>query len=105
MAGSQVVQLYMSHLEKMPRRPRQELVGFAKVFLEAGEQRDITIDIDPYAMSYWDEVNDRWCVAKGAYAVAAGRSTRDNEGSLVIEIKEERSWSGLEGPKEAIWSV
>ncbi|KAI8692508.1 Beta-glucosidase [Fusarium sp. Ph1] len=66
-AGAEVLQLYVSALDSTVKRPVRELHGFDKVILQPGEKKEVSIDLDKYAMSYWDEKEDAWCLEKGRY--------------------------------------
>jgi beta-glucosidase len=52
--GAEVVQCYVRPLEPRLARPPQELKAFAKVELEPGERRQITLDLDERAFAYYD---------------------------------------------------
>ena len=73
-AGSEVVQLYVA--PKSPRLPRppKELKAFAKVALEPGERRTVTLELEPNAFAYW---NGGWTVDAGEYELLVGRSAGD----------------------------
>lgn len=68
-AGSHVVQVYVSTSAGPVRRPRRELRAFAKLRLEAGESRTVTMDLNRRAFAFWDVERDGWSVAPGEYAV------------------------------------
>lgn len=58
-------------------RPLKELKGFKKVFVEAGETREVQVEMDKkYAISFWDEGRDAWIVEKGEYGVLVGTSSQ-----------------------------
>jgi beta-glucosidase len=97
-AGAIVLQLYILTSESKTRRPIKELHGFEKVFLEPGEERKVSMEIDRYACSFWDEAEEKWCVEKGKYrivvATSGGEGGQSAECDLVIH--ETWWWSGLE---------
>ncbi|KAF9007700.1 hypothetical protein BDZ89DRAFT_1168451 [Hymenopellis radicata] len=69
--GSEVVQVYMS-LPKTSHltHPPLQLRGFAKVRgLEPGKTDKVTVRLDKYAVSYWDDKIECWVVEKGEYEV------------------------------------
>jgi beta-glucosidase len=76
-AGKEVVQLYVSAPTGQAGTPVRELRGFAKVALEPGESRVVTITLDARAFSYWDVESSAWVVAGGIYEVQLGRSAHD----------------------------
>ena len=76
-AGAEVVQVYVRDAEASVARPVRELKGFAKVSLEPGESRQVTITLDQRAFSFWSELLGTWVVEAGEFAVEVGRNSRD----------------------------
>ena len=76
-AGKEVVQLYVRDLESSVARPVRELKAFAKVSLEPGESRTVTLTLDGSAFAYWSIVAHDWVVESGRFEIAVGRSSRD----------------------------
>ncbi|HEX8520165.1 MAG TPA: fibronectin type III-like domain-contianing protein, partial [Pseudonocardia sp.] len=71
------VQVYVRDVAASEARPVRELKGVAKVVLDAGESRRVTVDLDQRAFSYWSELLGRWVVEAGEFAVEVGRHSRD----------------------------
>jgi beta-glucosidase len=65
-----VVQLYVSRDED-PDFPIR-LAGWARVELQPGEERKLSIAVDPRLLARFDERARRWRVAAGNYKVSAG---------------------------------
>ena len=76
-AGAEVVQVYVRDVEASVARPVRELKGFAKVSLEPGKSRQVTITLDQRAFSFWSELLGTWVVEAGEFAVEVGRHSRD----------------------------
>lgn len=76
-AGVEVVQLYLEPPPGPWRRPPRALAGFAKLRLAPGERGVARFRVAPRALAIWDGAAQRWHVEPGAYALAAGRSSRD----------------------------
>ena len=76
-AGDEVVQVYIAKPNAKIFRPAQELKGFARVHLEAGESRTVTIPLDDKAFRYWNVASDRWAVEGGSYEIKVGGSSAD----------------------------
>ena len=76
-AGAEVVQLYVAKPDAKVFRPVKELKGFAKVQLEAGESKTVTIPLDDKAFRYWNVATDRWEVEGGSYQLLVGASSAD----------------------------
>jgi beta-glucosidase len=71
-AGAQVVQAYVRELEPSVPRPLKELAAFAKVRLEPGEERRVTLSIAPRALSYFDEALGAFTQRPGKFEVLVG---------------------------------
>jgi beta-glucosidase len=52
--GDEVVQLYVAHIGSAVARPQQELKGFRRVTIHAGETRTVTIPLKATSLAYWD---------------------------------------------------
>ncbi len=76
-AGAEVVQVYVGDRESSVARPVRELKGFAKVFLQPGESREVALTLDQRAFAFWSERLGRWAVEAGDFEVAVGTSSRD----------------------------
>jgi beta-glucosidase len=77
-AGHEVVQLYARALDSKVPMPLKQLVGFERVWLEAGAQRRIVFRLTPAeAVSHYDVAGKRFAVEPGEYEVQAGASSRD----------------------------
>ena len=84
--GDEVVQVYVSKPDAKIFRPMQELKGFARVHLEAGESRTVAIPLDDKAFRYWNDPAGRWAVEGGSYTVRVGASSEDIrlEGTVTV---------------------
>jgi beta-glucosidase len=76
-AGAEVVQVYVRDVEASVARPVRELRGFAKVALEPGESRRVTIALGQRAFSFWSLVHGAWVVESGEFAIEVGHHSRD----------------------------
>ena len=56
-AGADVPQVY---LMAEPHRTQQRLVGFARVDLQPGETRRVTVTVDPRLLANWDSAGHDW---------------------------------------------
>jgi beta-glucosidase len=52
--GDAVVQLYVKHLRSKVERPREELEGFQRVTVEAGQTKTVEIPLAASRLAYWD---------------------------------------------------
>jgi len=76
-AGAEIVQLYVRDLESMAFRPEKELKGFAKIWLEAGQEGEVSFDLDPRAFSFWDADLHAWRMETGDFEIMAAASSAD----------------------------
>ena len=70
-------------------RPPKELKGFAKVMLQPGESRTVTIPLDGRAFAYYDTKSRKWRADAGTYGVLVGSSSERIE--LTGEARLQRS--------------
>ncbi len=82
-AGAEVVQVYIADTHSEVPRPPKELKGFAKVELQPGETRRVTIALDRRSFAFYDTNESGWAVAPGIFGVLVGRS------SAAIELRGE----------------
>ena len=85
-AGTEIVQLYVAKPWAEVFRPAQELKGFAKVQLQPGESKTVTILLDDKAFRYWNTKTDSWEVEGGSYELRVGASSTDIRLTAVVEV-------------------
>lgn len=85
-AGAEVVQVYIGDPESLVARPVRELKGFARVALEPGESRTVTVALDSRALAYWHPTLNRWAVEGGEFTVQVGTSSRDIAAIVSIDV-------------------
>lgn len=73
-AGKEVVQLYVRDVAASLQRPEKELKAFAKVHLEPGECKTVTLVIDREALAYYDDQLEEWVAEAGEFEVLVGSS-------------------------------
>ncbi|KAL1515000.1 hypothetical protein AB1Y20_004071 [Prymnesium parvum] len=74
--GAETPQLYLG-FPPAAGEPPQQLKGFKKVELAAGEARRLTFPITPRDRSIWDVGRTAWVEVKGRFIVTVGTSSRD----------------------------
>lgn len=73
--GEEVIQLYITDKYAKPTRPRLELKGFKRVFLKAGEQREVIFEVGQEQLEYWH--NGKWAVQAGEFDIQVGNSSQN----------------------------
>lgn len=77
MKGAESVQLYVGDVQSSIPRPKKELKGFAKVELEPGESKRISIALDKRSFAFYDVDAKDWIVEKGTFNILLASSARD----------------------------
>ena len=81
--GDEVAQLYIRDCVSSVTRPVKELKGFQRITLEPGEEREISFDITPESLAFYD-VNMNCLVEPGDFKIMIGNSSRDEDLQQVI---------------------
>ncbi|KAL5331631.1 hypothetical protein ACEPPN_001166 [Leptodophora sp. 'Broadleaf-Isolate-01'] len=94
-AGSEVLRLYISANRETSvfKRPVKELKGFEKVTLEPQHIMTVTIPIDKYSTSVWDEKRYAWACEEGQYNALVFGGDQCLKG--MFEIAKTTYWNGL----------
>ncbi|WP_404332242.1 beta-glucosidase [Mesobacillus maritimus] len=77
MAGSEVAQLYVGCQSEDIFRPKKELKGFTKVFLQPGETKTVTIPFDDKTFRYFNVKTNDWEIEEANYKIWVGSSVED----------------------------
>lgn len=85
--GAEVAQLYVSDVESTIYRPVKELKGFKKVFLKAGEEKEIEIVLDKRAFAYYNVNLGDWHVESGEFKILVGASSRDIKLETTVNVE------------------
>lgn len=75
--GSEIAQVYVSCKSGKIFRPKKELKGFTKVFLKAGERKEVSVTLDDKAFRYFNVKTNRWEVETADYEISVGASVAD----------------------------
>jgi beta-glucosidase len=76
-AGADVAQVYVSEDHPQVARPPQELKGFARVVLEPGQTRHVTVPLDARSFTWYDEKSAAWHADAGSFTIRVSRSSAD----------------------------
>lgn len=85
--GAEVVQLYVGLPNAIVFRPAKELKGFAKVFLKAGEKKEVRISFDDKTFRYWNVKTNCWEIEMGTYQIMVGASVSDIRLRAELEVE------------------
>jgi beta-glucosidase len=85
-AGAEVAEVYAA-LPASAQEPPKRLVGWSKVKLDAGENKTVTVEIDPKYLSIFDDQKDGWVLLPGQYTIMVGGSSQDLPLKATINLK------------------
>ncbi len=74
--GVEIAQMYLRDCVSSVARPVKELKGFERVALRAGESKDVTFDITPDRLAFYD-IDMKRIVEPGDFEVMVGGSSED----------------------------
>jgi beta-glucosidase len=86
-AGKEIVQVYVHDLEAGLVRPEKELKGFAKVELQPGETRSISIPLDFRAFAYYHPEYKQWITEDGEFEILVASSATDIHEALTVTLE------------------
>ena len=90
MPGAEVVQLYVSDETGAPisgGRVPQSLRGFTKIWLEPGEEREVSFTLTARDLAHYDPTRRAWHAAPGRYTVRIGHTSRDIRATLGLNFE------------------
>ncbi|KAL5387317.1 hypothetical protein DPSP01_003541 [Paraphaeosphaeria sporulosa] len=83
-AGAETIQLYV----EPPAEDGvvKKLVGFGKVDLQPGEEKDVEVQFKRQDAAYWEESLNKWMVSKGTYGVLIATSSAPKDVRARLEV-------------------
>ncbi|OPJ63992.1 beta-glucosidase family protein [Clostridium oryzae] len=76
-AGMEIAQLYVHSKSTDIFRPKKELKGFVKIFINAGETKTVTIPFDDKTFRYFNVKTNKWEIEGTEYEIMIGASSAD----------------------------
>ncbi|SDY10947.1 beta-glucosidase [Evansella caseinilytica] len=76
-AGMEVAQMYVGCNSDNIFRPKKELKGFDKIFINAGESKTVTIPFDEKTFRYFNVKTNQWEIEEAEYTIMIGSSSTD----------------------------
>ena len=101
-SGAEVVQLYVSDRQNAIHRPKKELKGFEKVYLEEGESKKVSFTLDRRSFAFYDVENKRWRIQTGEHHIALAASSRDVRVEQAVVIAADEGTASL-GITKGTW--
>ncbi len=86
-AGKETVQVYVHDRKAGLVRPPKELKGFAKVELQPGETKRLSISLDFRAFAYYHPAYGQWITEDGEFDILIGASAADIRCTEVVTLQ------------------
>jgi beta-glucosidase len=85
-ASDEVVEMYVQHTGSAVQRPQLELKGFKRVRVEAGQEKDVAMELKARDLAYWDTPAHAWRVEKEKVRILAGGSSDKLPVQAVVDV-------------------
>jgi beta-glucosidase len=83
--GAEIAQVYAA-LPASAGEPPKRLIGWSKVWLKAGESKDVSVSVDPKYLSIYEE-GSGWKLLPGGYVIMVGGSSAELPLTQRIELR------------------
>jgi beta-glucosidase len=85
--GADVAEVYVSEDHPRVARPPQELKGFARVALDPGQTRHVSVPLDARSFTWYDGKAAAWHADAGSFTIYVSRSSADRqlEGKIMLD--------------------
>ena len=87
MVGKEIVQVYVHDQKSSLVRPEKELKGFAKVELQPGETKTVSIHLDFRAFAYYHPEYKQWITENGDFDLLIAASAADIRQTLTVTLE------------------
>jgi beta-glucosidase len=89
-AGDEVVQLYTHQRTSRDKQPVQQLRGFDRVHLNAGQTKTVRLTLSAADLARWDVTRGRWVVESSTQDVMVGASSGDIRQRTTLRVDGDR---------------
>ena len=90
--GKEIVQVYVRDVQASLHRPEKELKAFAKVQLEPGERKTVTLSLARDALAYYDDLAHEWVAEAGEFEILVGASSQDIRATATFALTATARW-------------
>jgi beta-glucosidase len=84
--GAEIAEVYAA-LPASADEPPKRLVGWSKVWLKAGESKEVTVSVVAKYLSIYDEAADGWKLVPGGYTFMVGGSSQELPLNAKVDLK------------------
>ena len=85
--GAEVAEVYAA-LPASAGEPPKRLVGWSKVWLKAGESKEVSVSVGEKYLSIYDEASDGWKLVPGGYTFMVGGSSQELPLHEKVELRQ-----------------
>lgn len=85
--GKETVQIYVGNKTDLSIHPLKQLKAFEKVFVKAGQTKQVSVNLPNEAFKTYDVGTGKWVVNGGEYTVYVGRNVSCQEAQIPLTIK------------------
>ena len=85
-AGAEVAEVYAA-LPASAGEPPKRLVGWSKVWLNAGESKDVSVEVEPMYLSIFNVDQNAWQLVPGEYKFMVGGSSQSLPLEKAVSLK------------------
>ena len=84
--GAEATQVYISDVKSTVLRPLKELKAFSKVMVEAGESKDVEINLPVKDWAFFNDKTQTWDVEPGKFIIMVGSSSKDIRQTFPVNV-------------------
>lgn len=91
--GDEVVQMYVHNNDRSAVQPKEQLQGFRRIHLQAGEAQTVKFSLPVEQLSFWDAQKHAFVVHPGKMDVMVGSASDDARQTGSFKVTSEGSWA------------
>jgi len=84
--GAEAAQVYISDVKSTVLRPLKELKAFSKVMIEAGESKQVEINLPVKDWAFFNDKTQTWIIEPGKFIIMVGASSAEIRQTLSVNV-------------------
>lgn len=84
--GAEAAQVYISDVKSTVLRPLKELKAFSKVMVEAGESKEVEINLPVKDWAFFNDKTQTWDIEPGKFIIMVGSSSKDIRQTFPVNV-------------------
>ena len=86
-SGAEIAQVYVKDIKSSIFMPEKQLAGFERIELKAGEEKEISVNVEARSFAFFNEKINDWSTEGGEFEIMVGASSRDIKLSSVLTME------------------